>query len=75
LNFGAPAGRSALAVLAHDRHAPPSHDGIGIAIFLMKNFRKWADWWIVTLSFIAFVGVQVALIYLIWAFLSNGWRS
>lgn len=29
----------------------------------MKTFAKWFDWWLVTLSFVAFLAVEYAIIY------------
>lgn len=29
----------------------------------MKAFTKWFDWWLVTLSFVAFLVIEYAIIY------------
>lgn len=29
----------------------------------MKRYRQWLDWWIVTLSFVVFLGIEVGILY------------
>jgi hypothetical protein len=29
----------------------------------MKRFQQWIDWWLVTLSFLAFLAIEGAIVY------------
>ncbi len=51
----------------HSGHNVPKilifHVGIPVAIGGMKTIRKCVDWWLVSLSFLAFVALEWLLIY------------